>query len=197
MSSVDFGYPAQPGVAGDTPGIADSVRRSIRTALAAGAPVALVLVVAAFALLAQGGPLAALGVFVGILAGVSILLLSLWIRARRKELRVLSLYPWREWPCATKDVRVIAAVGERAGGRRWGTAGRVTLLAPDGQSVCSFPLPGNTIRDRVWFAGDPRYGGMLAAPGGMPSLWVSREKPGRLPADAADDDLARRAGLRR
>ncbi len=65
------------------------------------------------------------------------------------------------------------------------------LLGPDGRSRCSFPPPeegrdGAKVtlqhpRDQVWFAGDTCFGGILAAPGGLPFRCVLRSKPGRRP----------------
>jgi hypothetical protein len=209
MIALEYGYEVLPGVAVDTPGVEDVLRRRERglrwgvLALAAEAALMAVVLVAA-------GPGSTTGVVTAVclapLVLVTVALTLLWHRARRRERLIMSTYGWQVWPVRTQDVRVVAAEGERAQGRRWGTDGRVVLLQPDGQSHCSFPLPsdgwdgppqprGQRPVDQVWFAGDTRFGGMVAEPGGLPFRHVVRSTPGKRRGTGAEDELARRAGL--
>ncbi|MFF9868053.1 hypothetical protein ACF1G0_21965 [Streptomyces sp. NPDC013953] len=209
MIALEYGYEVLPGVAMDTPGVEDVLRRRERGlrwgVLALTAEVVLLAVV-----LLVVGPGSAPGmVTAACLAPVIASTAGLWLlwrRARRRERLVMSTYGWQIWPVRTQDVRVVTAEGERAQGRRWGTDGRVVLLQPDGQSHCSFPVPsdawdGPQPRGRqhpgnqVWFAGDTRFGGMVAEPGGLPFRYVVRSVPGKRRGSVAEDELARRAGL--
>ncbi|MER6349575.1 hypothetical protein ACWC10_17720 [Streptomyces sp. NPDC001595] len=211
MIAMEYGYEVLPGAAIDTPGVEEVLRRRERGrrwglfALAAEVAVTA-------AVLAAAGPGSSAGLVtvvcmapvIAVTAGLALL----WRRARRRERLVLSTYGWQVWPVRTQDVRVVAAEGERVGGRRWGTDGRVVLLQPDGQSHCSFPVPwdgwdgprgpqtqGPHPADRVWFAGDTRFGGIVAVPGGLPFRYVVRSSPGRRRGSGAEDEAARRAGL--
>ncbi|MEG8279852.1 hypothetical protein [Streptomyces sp. AHA2] len=208
MIAVEYGYEVLPGVAVDTPGVEDVLRRRER-----GARWGIVALTAEVLLLVAVGCLAGPGSATGLVTGACLApviavtagLTLLWRRARRRERLVMSTYGWQVWPVRTQDVRVVASEGERAQGRRWGTDGRVVLLQPDGQSHCSFPVPGDgwdgprpqghRPADRVWFAGDTRFGGMLAEPGGLPFRYVVRSTPGRRRGTGPEDELARRAGL--
>lgn len=49
--------------------------------------------------------------------------------------------------------------------------------------------------DRVWFAGDTRFGGMVAEPGGLPFRYVVRSTLGKRRGIGVEDELARRTGL--
>lgn len=209
MSARAYGYPVLPGAALDTPGVEEVLRRRERglrwgASAAAGEAALLAAVTAA----AGPGSAAALGAAAVLLPALAVTLglMLLWRRARRRERLAMACYGWQVWPCAAQDVRVVAAEGRRAGGRRWGTDGRVVLLQPDGQSHCSFPPPedgwdGPAVPQpadppkEVWFAGDTRFGGMLALPGGLPFRYVTRSKPGGARGSAEEDALARRAGL--
>ncbi|MEU6214026.1 hypothetical protein ABZ891_29530 [Streptomyces sp. NPDC047023] len=210
MSAVAFGYPVLPGRALDTPGVEEVLRRrerGLRRGVGAAA-VQAVLIVGAVGVFGPSSPAAvgAVVVLVPLLA-VTVGLSLLWRRARRRERRVMETYGWQVWPCAGQDVRVVAAEGRREGGRRWSAEGRVVLLGPDGRSHCSFPPPGEGWDgprvparregpgEEVWFAGDTRFGGMLAEPGGMPFRYVTRARPGRGAGSAEQDGAARRAGL--
>ncbi|MFI2632975.1 hypothetical protein ACH5A2_21690 [Streptomyces collinus] len=208
MIAAEYGYEVLPGAAVDTPGVEDVLRRRER-ALRWGilALTAEVLLLAAVISLAGPGSAPGLGTaaclvpVIAVTAGLTLL----WRRARRRERLVMSTYGWQVWPVRTHDVRVVAAEGERVQGRRWGTDGRVVLLQPDGQSHCSFPVPadgwdgprprGPRPADRVWFAGDTRFGGMIAEPGGLPFRYVVRSTPGKRRGTGPEDELACRAGL--
>jgi hypothetical protein len=208
LIALEYGYEVLPGVAVDTPGVEDVLRRRERGrrwgVLALAAEVALlaaVLVVAGPGSVPGMVTAACLAPVIASTAGLTLL----WHRARRRERLVMSTYGWQIWPVRTQDVRVVAAGGERVRGRRWGTDGRVVLLQPDGQSHCSFPIPsdgwdgplpqGQRPGDEVWFAGDTRFGGMVAEPGGLPFRYVVRSVPGKRRGSGTEDDLARRAGL--
>ncbi|MET9604929.1 hypothetical protein ABZZ17_07640 [Streptomyces sp. NPDC006512] len=208
MLAHEYGYQVLPGPALETPGVEAVLRRRERglkrgALLLAAEAVALVAVLVAVGATSTAGVVTAAG-FAPVIA-VTAGLLLLWRRARRKERLVMTTYGWQVWPCRAQDVRVVSAEGERAGGRRWGTDGRIVLLQPDGQSHCSFPppwdgwdgprVPRQQAGDQMWFAGDTRFGGMLAAPGGLPFRYVVRTKPGRRGGSAAEDESARRTGL--
>ncbi|MFD7630404.1 hypothetical protein ACFV7Q_31015 [Streptomyces sp. NPDC059851] len=209
MLAHEYGYPVLPGTALDTPGVEGVLRRRerglVRGVSAAAAEVALLAAVLVGAGPASAVAVAAVVVLVPVL-GVTVGLTLLWRRARRKERLVMATYAWQVWPCAGRDVRVVAAEGRRSGGRRWGSEGRIVLLGPDGRSHCSFPPPGEgwdgpavpqqgLPRDEVWFAGDTRFGGMLAMPGGLPFRFVTRSTPGGRRGSAEEDEAARRTGL--
>ncbi|MEU3889177.1 hypothetical protein [Streptomyces sp. NPDC029041] len=208
MIAAEYGYEVLPGVAVETPGVEDVLRRrerGLRWGILALSGEVLLLA----AVLLVTGPASTPGLVAAacvmpvfaVTAGLTLV----WRRARRRERLVMSTYGWQVWPVRTQDVRVVASGGERVQGRRWGTDGRVVLLQPDGQSHCSFPVPadgwdgppppGPRPADRVWFAGDTRFGGMVAEPGGLPFRYVVRSVPGKRRGTGPEDDLARRAGL--
>jgi hypothetical protein len=207
MIAAEYGYEVLPGVAVDTPGVEDVLRRRER-ALRWGL-LALTVEVLLAAVLSLAGPGSAPGLVtaacvipvIAVTAGLTLL----WHRARRRERLVMSTYGWQVRPVRTQDVRVVAAEGERVQGRRWGTGKRVVLLQPDGQSPCSFPIPadgwdgprpqGPRPPDRVWFAGDTRFDGMVAEPGGLPFRYVVRSTPGKRRGTGPEDELARRTSL--
>ncbi|MEU2395685.1 hypothetical protein [Streptomyces sp. NPDC007369] len=210
MPAHQYGYPVLPGTALDTPGVEDVLRRRER-GLRRGVSAAFAEVALLAAVSVAAGPGSAAGVAAAVVLvpvlGVTVGLTLLWRRARRTERLVMATYAWQVWPCTGRDVRVVAAEGQRSGGRRWGSERRIVLLGPDGRSHCSFPPPGEgwdgpavpqqrgLPQDRVWFAGDTRFGGVLALPGGMPFRFVSRSKPGGRPGSAEEDEAARRTGL--
>nr|BFE79644.1 hypothetical protein GCM10020093_022450 [Planobispora longispora] len=158
-------------------------------------------------LLPAGGPAGAIGWMLAVTFSVTAGLAVLWRRARRRERRILQTYGWQVWPCRDQPVKVVSGDGERSRGRRWSTENRVVLLQPDGQSHCAFPPPwdgwdgpgprGPVAGDEMWFAGDTRFGGVLAVPGGMPFRYVTRGRPGTRKGTALEDELARRSGLMR
>ncbi|GGU38007.1 hypothetical protein [Streptomyces lavendofoliae] len=208
MIAAEYGYEVLPGVALDTPGVEEVLRRRER-GLRWGVLALAAEVMASVAVLVTAGPGSTAAVVTAVclapVIAVTAGLTWLWWRARRKERLVLRTYGWQVWPVRTAEVRVVAAEGERAQGRRWATDGRVVLLQPDGRSHCSFPVPGDgwdgppprgrRRDDQVWFAGDTRFGGMIAEPGGLPFRHVVRSAPGKRRGSGAEDELARRAGL--
>ncbi|MEO3807552.1 hypothetical protein ABGB17_00970 [Sphaerisporangium sp. B11E5] len=218
MIAREYGYPVLPGAALGTPGVEEVLRRRERAGRRWAFPALGALGLPAVLLSSRGGPAAAFGVVAGVAFLVVLGLFLLWRRARRRERSVLATYGWQVWPYRGEKVTVVS--GHRPGGRRWSHAGRVVLLAPDGQSHCSFPPPGGDwdgprpgrkaggtgravedlprgARGEVWFAGDTRFGGVLAVPGGLPFRYVTRDKPGTRRGDPEEDELARRAGLLR
>ncbi|WP_068923708.1 hypothetical protein [Planobispora rosea] len=202
-----YGYAVLPGQAIATPGVEAVLRRRERAGtawtLAGLAPQGVLMAV----LLPVGGPAGAIGWMLTITFSATTGLAVLWHRARRRERRILETYGWQVWPCRDQPVKVVSGDGERARGRRWTTENRVVLLQPDGQSHCSFPPPwdgwdgpghrGPVAADEMWFAGDTRFGGVLAVPGGMPFRYVTRGRPGTRKGTPLEDELARRSGLMR
>ena len=164
-----------PGVAADTPGVLDDVRRGTRAGVVWSA-VGFALLVPAGFLVVGRGPVVFLGYALLVTGLVVFGLATLWLRARGRERRVLRSSPWQVWPCRTEGVRVVSGEGRRANGRRWSTDVRLVLLKPDGQAQCSFPMPGPGIGNEVWFAGDVATEGVVAVPGGLPWRYVVRAR---------------------
>lgn len=173
MTSRAGGRRTLPGVAADTRGVLDGVRRGTRAGLIWAAAGSALLVPAGFLVVGEG-PGVFLGGVLAVTGAVILGLASLWLRARGRERRVLRSCPWQVWPCRTEEVRVVSSEGSRSRGRRWGTDVRLVLLKPDGQAQCSFPAPGPGVGDEVWFAGDIATAGVLAVPGGLPWRYVTR-----------------------
>ncbi|MEV0197770.1 hypothetical protein [Nonomuraea sp. NPDC050691] len=179
MTAREYGYQILPGTAAQTPGVLDTVRGEARAGLRLGLPPLVLQLCLTAWLIPRGGPASFLGVMLACTSAVTLGLVVMWQRARRKEVRILQTSPWEVWPCRGENVRVVSSEGERAGGRRWSTEGRLVLLRPDGQSQCSFPVPGPGVRDEVWFAGDIDADGILAVPGGSPFRYVTRTRKAR------------------
>lgn len=176
MTAREYGYQILPGTAAQTQGVLDIVRIEARAGLRRGLPLLTVQVCLAAFLIPRGGPASFLGVMFVLTSAVTLGVVVLWQRARRKELRILRTSPWEVWPCRGEKVHVVSSSGERANGRRWSTDGRLVLLKPDSQPQCSFPVPGPGIKDKVWFAGDINASGILAVPGGLPFRHVTRTR---------------------
>ncbi|MEV0383988.1 hypothetical protein [Nonomuraea sp. NPDC050643] len=181
MTAREYGYRILPGTAAQTPEVLDLARREARAGLRRGIPVLAVQLCLVAWLIPQDGPAGFMGVLLAVTTVITLGIVAAWQRARRTELRILRTSPWEVWPCRLERVRVVAAGGERANGRRWSTDSRLVLLKPDGQSQCSFPVPGPGISDTVWFAGDIDTNGILAVPGGLPFRHVSRARKPRRP----------------
>jgi hypothetical protein len=207
LIAEEYGYTVLPGQAITTPGVEAVLRRRERAGAVWTVSGLAVQGVPAALLLPVGGAAGAVGVMLVITFSVTVGLAVLWHRARRRERRVLQTFGWQVWPCRGRSVRVVSSEGERSRGRRWSTEDRVVLLQPDGQSHCSFPPPWDgwdgpgprrpVACEEVWFAGDTRFGGVLAVPGGLPFRYVTRSRPGTRKGTPAEDELARRAGLMR
>ncbi len=176
MTERARGHRTLPGVAADTRGVLDEVRRGTRAGVVRGGLALAVQLVPAAFLLPEQGPAGFLGVALAITGLITLGLTSLWLRARGKERRVLSSCPWEVWPCRTEEVRVVSSEGSRSNGRTWSKDVRLVLLKPDGQAHCSFPVPGPGVGDEVWFAGDIATEGVVAVPGGLPWRYVVRTK---------------------
>ncbi|RAY15522.1 hypothetical protein DPM19_06875 [Actinomadura craniellae] len=192
MIAEEYGYEIRPGRALDTPGVEAILKRRERGVRLGALAAAINAVLLGYLLARIGDPTSPLSVLVTLGLGFAIAAIGvptlLWRRARRKERRILTTYGWQVWPCATREVQVVSAEGRRANGRHWAKEGRVVLLRPDGQSHCSFPPPqegwegpfppgSKGPHDHMWFAGDTRFGGVLAAPGGLPFRYVTRTNP--------------------
>ncbi|MEV8531884.1 hypothetical protein [Streptomyces sp. NPDC051211] len=110
---------------------------------------------------------------------------------RHRVAEVLQAYPWREFPC-------------RYPARAAGSPTTVVITVEAGFSptfrVIPFPVPlaetQNPHPGRIWFAGDPRFGGVVSPVGGhYPVRVVPHAPPGREWGAPEDDLLARRVGL--
>lgn len=108
---------------------------------------------------------------------------------RQRVASVLRAYPWREVPCQHDPRRPsVISLGFSAG------------FAP---TFRMFPFPAQ-LTDRenggngtIWFAGDPRFGGVVSPVGGH---YPVRVVPDAVPAEGwsgGDDGLALRVGLMR
>lgn len=179
MTAREYGYQILPGTAAQTLGALDVVRKEMRSGLLWGLPVLAAQFGLSVWLIPKGGPASFLGMMLAVTSAVTLGLVVMWLRARRKEVCILQTSPWEVWPCRREKVRVVSSEGDRANGRRWSSEDRLVLLKPDGQSRCTFPVPGPGIRDKVWFAGDIDAHGILAVPGGLPFRYVTRTRKAR------------------
>ncbi|MFD5414183.1 hypothetical protein [Streptomyces nojiriensis] len=109
---------------------------------------------------------------------------------RRRVAAVLQAYPWREWPCRHP---------------RRPNGSPATIAIPfRGDFTAMFrilPFPielattQNDYPDRIWFAGDPRFGGVVSPVGGHYPVRVVPHTPRREECGGEGFDLARRVGL--
>ncbi|WP_030712990.1 hypothetical protein [Streptomyces sp. NRRL F-2580] len=106
---------------------------------------------------------------------------------RRRVASVLQAYPWRELPCRHVAQRPSLIA--------------VAFAQDFSPALRMFPFPVQlTDRDdggngTIWFAGDPRFGGVASPVGGHRPVRVVSD---RVPGEGwvgGDDELARRAGL--
>lgn len=111
---------------------------------------------------------------------------------RRRVAAVLRAYPWHEFPC--RHPRLVA-----------GGPATIAVSFSDGFTahfkIIPFPIAlaerENDHPDRIWFAGDPRFGGVVSPVGGH---YPVRVVPDKVPAEGwigGDDGLALRVGLMR
>ncbi|WP_374776718.1 hypothetical protein OG756_32140 [Streptomyces sp. NBC_01310] len=109
---------------------------------------------------------------------------------RNRVAAVLQAYPWREWPCRHP---------------RYVTGSPATVVIPFGDDFTAtfriIPLPvaltelENDHPDRIWFAGDPRFGGVVSPVGGHYPVRVVPHTPRREECGGEGFGLARRVGL--
>ncbi|MFD7910781.1 hypothetical protein ACFV30_08625 [Streptomyces sp. NPDC059752] len=109
---------------------------------------------------------------------------------RRRVAAVLQAYPWREFPCRHQ---------RRVNGSP------ATVAVPFREDftamfrIIPFPVPLATLEDdhpdRIWFAGDPRFGGVVSPVGGHYPVRVVPHTPRREECGGEGFDLARRVGL--
>ncbi|MGW3321212.1 hypothetical protein [Streptomyces virginiae] len=109
---------------------------------------------------------------------------------RRRVASVLQAYPWREFPCRHQ---------RRVNGSP------ATVAIPFREDftamfrIIPFPVPLATLEDghpdRIWFAGDPRFGGVVSPVGGHYPVRVVPHTPRREECGGEGFDLARRVGL--
>ncbi|MER7823358.1 hypothetical protein ABTX85_12440 [Streptomyces sp. NPDC096097] len=109
---------------------------------------------------------------------------------RRRVAAVLQAYPWREWPCHHP---------------RRPPGSPATIAVPFREDftamfrVIPFPVPVAIMEgdhpDRIWFAGDPRFGGVVSPVGGHYPVRVVPHTPRREECGGEGFELARRVGL--
>ncbi|MEU7723704.1 hypothetical protein AB0B78_00300 [Streptomyces sp. NPDC040724] len=109
---------------------------------------------------------------------------------RRRVAAVLQAYPWQEWPCrhpsrvpespATMEIRFTENT----------TATFRIIPFPVALAHLESNHP-----DRIWFAGDPRFGGVVSPVGGHYPVRVVPHTPRREECGGEGFDLARRVGL--
>ncbi|GGQ04678.1 MULTISPECIES: hypothetical protein [Streptomyces] len=110
---------------------------------------------------------------------------------RRHRVRaVLRAYPWCEWPCQYP---------------RRPPGSPATIAIPFREDftatlrILPFPIAlaqlENDHPDRIWFAGDPRFGGVVSPVGGHYPVRVVPHTPRREECGGEGFDLARRVGL--
>ncbi|WP_392897634.1 hypothetical protein [Streptomyces sp. LN699] len=174
------------------PTIAGYRRLVIRRALwlvGLGVPFLLCLVCLFFDVLRQGALLFLMGM-IGFATWVPWVTIA-FIR-RRRVAAILRSYPWHELPCHYPR-------------RASGNPATIAISFCEGYSpvlrIIPFPVslahPENTRPELIWFAGDPRYGGVVSPVGGH---YPVRVVPDKVPAEGwhgGDDVLASRVGLRR
>ncbi|WP_031157923.1 hypothetical protein [Streptomyces erythrochromogenes] len=112
-----------------------------------------------------------------------------YIRRHRVK-AVLRSYPWCEWPCR----HPLRPPGSPA-----------TIAIPFREDftatlrILPFPIAlaqlENDHPDRIWFAGDPRFGGVVSPVGGHYPVRVVPHTPRREECGGEGFDLARRVGL--
>lgn len=109
---------------------------------------------------------------------------------RRRVAAVLQGYPWQEWPC-------------RHPRRPPGSPATIAIPFREDFTavfrVIPFPVPVETMEgehpDRIWFAGDPRFGGVVSPVGGHYPVRVVPHTPRREECGGEGFELARRVGL--
>ncbi|MFG2484328.1 hypothetical protein ACGFSI_16385 [Streptomyces virginiae] len=109
---------------------------------------------------------------------------------RRRVAAVLRAYPWREFPCRHQ---------RRVNGSP------ATIAIPFREDftamlrVIPFPVPVEIMEGdhpyRIWFAGDPRFGGVVSPVGGHYPVRVVPHTPRREECGGEGFDRARRVGL--
>lgn len=112
-----------------------------------------------------------------------------YIRRHRVK-AVLRAYPWHEWPCLHP---------------RYVTGRPATIAIPFQEDFTAlfrtipFPVSRETLEgdhpDRIWFAGDPRFGGVVSPVGGHYPVRVVPHTPRREECGGEGFELARRVGL--
>ncbi|MFE9632607.1 hypothetical protein [Streptomyces sp. NPDC006463] len=109
---------------------------------------------------------------------------------RHRVAAILQAYPWREWPCLHPP----RATGSPA-----------TVAIPFREDftatfrIIPFPVAlaelDNAHPDRIWFAGDPRFGGVVSPVGGHYPVRVVPHTPRREECGGEGFELALRVGL--
>ncbi|MGW9072135.1 hypothetical protein ACWGQT_22170 [Streptomyces yangpuensis] len=109
---------------------------------------------------------------------------------RHRVKAILRAYPWCEWPCR-HPVRPPGSPATIAIPFREDFTATLRILP--------FPIAlaqlENDHPDRIWFAGDPRFGGVVSPVGGHYPVRVVPHTPRREECGGEGFDLARRVGL--
>ncbi|NUU25527.1 MAG: hypothetical protein HOV68_29085 [Streptomycetaceae bacterium] len=141
------------------------------------------------------GAFAVLAGICGLVAVVGLLMLRMDTTEYRKSRKVLAAYTWQEWPARRVPVdeadndNTFASVDLRS------ADGRHTVRMTVSDAVDSL-LDQHPDGDPLWFAGDARFGGVLAAAGGQGWMFlVVRREPGREHGSELADRTARETGL--
>lgn len=107
---------------------------------------------------------------------------------RRRVAAILRAYPWGEWPCQHPP-------------RATGSPATIVITFPEDFTATfrTIPFPSaeleNNRPERIWFAGDPRFGGVVSPVGGHYPVRVVPHTPRREECGGEGFDLARRVGL--
>lgn len=200
-TAVDFGYHVSNDVALRSPGVVEQVEqpswwRRPKTRRFKGRLAIALLVATPF-----GGFLPnpwALPAIFGCAVATGLLGMSNLPRATLHS--VLSVYRWEKWPAIVEEIG--------APDTQRNATVVFTLLRPDGRphrgvrlQVFHWPPQAYNRLQRlecveVWFAGDLRFGGAVALPGGAHPAMAAAHGYGRFAGTNAENDIAQQAGFR-
>lgn len=183
MLAEEYGYQVSPRPAADTVGVRAQVEEFRKSAqrrvlwLALGSLVFLGVFYAIF----RDDPVIVLIPLTAMVLGLSAGYRSACVKAPRKLLDLLEASHWQVWPCRLEEIEGKAVHR------------RVVLLAPDKSVAASFVavvphsvwLGMTDGRGVLWIAGDLRFQGVAAVPGGRPLWVIEPEKPAQRSAAPA------------
>ncbi|QKV96502.1 hypothetical protein HUT19_36345 [Streptomyces sp. NA02950] len=192
MLAEQYGYEVSALPADRAPGAAEHLRRVVRKGIrkmaVLGGLCAVCCGVAALPGMA-GDTRAVVLVATGTFLLLPLLIMVQVFRTMLREMKVLlAHYHWQVWPCRFENESVSGI--------------DIVLLSPGGDQVAVLNCPATRRyramlreRRRVRFAGDPRFGGVVAPLSVMEFGKVTRDEPDLQPGTPDEDELARRAGL--